>query len=428
MTFRILKRAFVNETVTLISLVFLCLGWNAPIAQAFEALPEFRALQPNDHLDFADPNQVTPEYTSDYLTFLKPLEWEYAWLAHDQGLDLSIGSLSSKHFFIDNRIKLRKRLLSTFEFRFSYLSQRDFEVDNEHHILELIYWLKPEWGLSIYGEASLYKAEDDIGVAALWQPNEEYELRLYHTWPDFSRNERNTEPDVFQAAPKSYGLRSTWHSPLTSHQKELIDFALRIETPVEWLFPRQASLYQAQSRMIQLELRKALTPTQVLELRFQCDKEWEQKIPTTSSSSVTNESWERKRCLNQAFWIFDWRGHQLRPGLSFIYREWNKNADQTVIFRHLSPILWWQLPGQGPEQFQRRWSLGWESTFHEGPSPSPLLTKPWDQHFSEHRLNLRYDMKFSDQATLSLLFTADLDRFGTGETWEGGNAQFQVFF
>jgi hypothetical protein len=72
--------------------------------------------------------------------------------------------------------------------------------------------------------------------------------------------------------------------------------------------------------------------------------------------------------------------------------------------------------------------LGYDVTWHRISGATYLTIDGVEDKKFQHRLNLGYDIAFSDDALLKLLITGDLDEFGTARSWEGGNAQFRLVF
>jgi hypothetical protein len=142
-------------------LALLC--WPAG-ALAFESTPEFQSLTEEEASAFEGPERLGSEYTSDVHSYSKPLGWEYAWLTSDIVFDGAVGSTSAVHFMLDARLKARAVIVpERLEFRFTWFDESHREREARHAVLEIVGWLHPWVGLSVYGEPSLYKRKADLG-------------------------------------------------------------------------------------------------------------------------------------------------------------------------------------------------------------------------------------------------------------------------
>lgn len=111
----------------------------------------------------------------------------------------------------------------------------------------------------------------------------------------------------------------------------------------------------------------------------------------------------------------------MTTGLNYFYRENRANNDQ-YIYREILPTAWLQLPPRSRDWGTRTFSVGYDATVFEEKHQNTNDTD------LEHRLNLKADIFFVRGGQLALLLTFDADRFGSGETWEGGAGQFRLDF
>lgn len=352
------------------------------------------------------------EASSDFIVYQRPIEWDGSWWNSTRAIDLSIGSVSSKQFLNYQRLKLYVPLSETVEFRLHWLQERDFEQDRIATPLELRFRLSPRWYLSALGQTSLYKSEDDFGLALAFKPSDDTEVQLTWLMGDFQRNERNLLADKWTKAPVAWTLTGTAAGGTGSS-----DFG-RFELHYEPESVR--SLNSIPTRTLSYS-SGYLTGLKTFGLgssfgyRILADRAWD-----VNHAAGTNTS--RFRSLNQ----FEY-GHfvgaiKLRPAINIFYREIHLDAGREY-FREILPVYWVDLPLTDKSWGEHQWSIGYDATVFNRDSS----TRGEDREI-EHRLNVKSTIRFSKAGELALLFTFDVDRFGSGETWEGGCGQFRLAF
>ena len=340
------------------------------------------------------------EASSDFVTYQLPLEWEGQWWRANQSFDLSVGSISSKHFLSYKRIKVRKFLTEKLELNLQYLEARDFEQDRSSLPLELIYWFKPKWGLSAFGTPSLYKSEDDIGLALHFRPTKDFTIRFSNLWGDFQLNERNIQPDRWTMPAYSQTLSATY---LPEDSQKFLNAELHYE-------PQSTRVNTAAGTRTDLSYRALLLTAN-----------WGRLLYDEADQSLNGEVSKRQRFLNQfekSFWL---GAHRVRPGLNIFYRQTRRGLQQTID-REVLPTVWVDGPQRPMAWGVRTVSAGLDST---------IFSREVDGGISDswqNRLNIKLDMRFIKSGQLALLFTADLDQLGSGESWEGGAGQFRIDF
>ena len=400
--------------------VIITLAGNAP-ANAFSLFPEFRGASEDSADAVESPDKINSEYSSDYLTFLKPFSWEKNFWANPNAFDLSTGSLSGEEFQIQDRLKLHQWILEgKLQFRFTYFAERDYEIDQDHKILELVYKPHPFWGLSLSGETSLYKAEDDLGVGLLFTPNEKSEHRLFYSWTDFSRNDRNTEPDRFLKEPVRYGtVGRHFEGPF------FVSYAFTNAPQLKWDFPTDQREYVASDWLTEFEMQYDFESGQSFAIDVTFDESSELEAPTAGAPLIP-KTVRRKRALARTETSLWWQAYRLRAGVAYFYRDYEINQDR-VLFRDTLPYFGFGLKPKNFEQLVWQNELSVEAT-HFNPADSAKIVANAEKETGEYRLNWRTGFDFKKQGELALLLTFDLDEFGTGRTWEGGNAQFRFWF
>lgn len=410
-----------THTTSLLRWLFFGIVFSQPAA-GFALFPEFHGITEERRISVENPDRINSEYSSDYLTFLKPFNWERKFWRHPNAFDLSTGSLSGEEFQIRDRLKLHQDLIpDKLQFRFTYFAERDFEIDQTHQILELIYRFTPQWGISAYGETSFFKAEDDVGGALVFQPNKDSEHRLFHTWIDYSRNKRNREPDYFKDKPANFGAVGRHF-----HGDWFFQYALTYLPPFQWVFPDDSKLYESQSWKAQFEVQQQLTEISYWGLEIQADENFESEGPI-NSGTLTPKSLRRKRVLSRTEYQQGLGKYHIRFGSAYFYRDYKINNGR-VLFRDVLPFAALGLPDRRYNQWIWQNEIGLETTFHQGEQTQPILAAPPQGDKVEMRFNWLTSFDFRDQGELVLVLTADIDEFGSGRTWEGGNAQFRFWF
>lgn len=350
------------------------------------------------------------ESSSDLVTFQRPLEWDGLWHRGTNVFDLSFGSISSKQFLTYQRLKMSQALTKKLEFRFHWIEERDFEQDRAVVPLELKYKFTSSWALSLFGAPSLYKSEDDLGLSIYFTPTAEWEYRTSVMWADYDRNKRNLQTDEWSEAPLAATV-SARHLPSDS-ANDFFNVELHWEKPTQRIDNLGASVQDLAYEAVSFAGLKTLQSGSGFGARLLYDRAY-----TSDSGQVL----ARKRSLNQFEYSFLMGPHVVRPGVNLFYRESREDGDQ-FIYREILPTLWFQLPPKPRSWGLRTLSLGYDATVFEQQHQNA------DDRNLEHRLNVKYDMRFSESGQLVLLFTFDLDRFGSGETWEGGAGQFRLDF
>jgi hypothetical protein len=368
----------------------------------------FTATQSRD-LGLNANNRWDAEASSDFITYQHPIAWENKWLRSQKTFDLSVGSISSKQFLNYQRLKINQAFTDKLEFRFLYLVEGDFEQDRRQMPLELKYNLNSKIAVSLFGSPALNKSEDDLGLSLYFTPTEEWEYRASLVWADYDRNKRNLNTEEWSEAPMGATLSVQYLS------KETTDDFFKAEA--HWERPSQKNnLGQVTEDLAYESLTitgwRTLTNGRGLGGRALYDRSF-------ASNSTANRS--RKRSLNQIEYAFIMGPHVVRPGLNFFYRE-NRSGTDQVITKEILPTVWMQFLPKG-----RSWGVGTPSLGYDATVFQEKHQASSDRNL-EHRLNLKYDMRFNKSGELALLFTFDLDRFGSGETWEGGAGQFRLDF
>lgn len=414
-------------------------------AHAFDIFPEFHALSELEQSGFDNVTRIDSEYQSDVITYLHPLSWDPVFFSRPQAFDFTLGSLSSKLFLQQSRLRVRKRVLPQLDFRFTYFTQRDLDVDQTRAIIELVHELSKRFSISLYGEPSLFKRENDVGIAVLYRPADTHEIRAFHTWVDFTRQEHNDQGDFFTEGkePTSYGLVGRCFDCLklfTDNSREnWLEYFVRRETPTEWHFPDADEIYEYELWTTGLKARigaNARTKVLAANLRLQFSRKYESKRSISEAAGFAERTVDRRLIeslgsLEIPIGSVFGRMATFEPGIGWFHRFYRERDGMFLEHRNLLPHAWIHV--QGMERVRGQFdslSLGYEVTFFrsEGvPDPGARELKAWA---AEHRVNFRYAFALEDDALLTFALTFDPDSAVRGESglFEGGNGQFRVFF
>lgn len=410
-------------------LIFIFL-WIPYVAHAapFEILPEFYSLTEEEESKFESPYLITKEYPSDNLAYSTPSLWNYEWISQPRNLQINVGSLDSSHFNIQNRLKVYAPLQSWLEFRFTAFEDRSLEADQFHNILELISWIRPWMGISLYGDPDLYKRNDDTGLALLLKPSENHEIRIFNTFVDVTRLKRNDRDDTYLEpdVPNAQGIVGRlWQNP-----GHFWEYAIRYETKTEWMFPMAKYQYTYWKELASLNTRHPLSQDLSIHFQFQFDRKFESKIGT-ELSGIPFSFCKRDRWFFHAAAELDRLGPQNRwdliLGLDFQIRRWEMNSG-TGIYRDWIPSVELRLPGMGSGPLQDQWSITVMASVHHTSGPQDIFIEDIQDSFLNAKLNIGYDFNLKESTTLRLIASLDLDQYGTRYSWDGGNGQLILRF
>jgi hypothetical protein len=399
-----------------LSCVFLNFVFSLSVS-AFEILPEYRGLQNPKLLDtdFEIDPDLNAEYNSDLLTYWKPLSWRRSFHENKDIFQITYGSLDSKIFYVGNQLKLQKKFTENLDFSFIHFTQKDFENEEENTFFQLSYDLGLA-DLHFYHSSFHEKKENDRGVAVSLKPASDHSIRLFHTWVDYSRHKRNELKDRFEKGeePRSFGLVGRW---MPKQQKTtFLEYSLRRETPTQWSFPDAEKRYDYEKTLGAVHYTSAIHSKLNLSYRLQwSDKKEELKDTQSLSVPLGVKDFEKvMQSVSGRFKEIRHGDDSLSAGILWTKRKWSLENSETTR-EGFSPHLIWH-------SFFEKWKgldFGYETTLHRENSSS---------FRSEHRFNLWWNFRPTKDQWLRMIFTADLDEFGSSSTWEGGSVQWQAKF
>ncbi|MCM2278252.1 MAG: hypothetical protein NDJ89_09270 [Oligoflexia bacterium] len=416
----------------------------APLrARALEWSPEFQSLTETEQELDEGPWLFASEYSADVLSYRRPDEWQYQWLASRNAYDMAFGSVGAAHFVIDQRVKLQAELSEGVEFRFNYFQEKNRERDASHAMLEFAFWPsrsgERKLGFALYGEPELYKRNNDTGIALLFRPGPRHEIRAFNTFVDVTRLKRSDRLDnhVPPYLPYSRGLVGRWWSDPERGSGEFFEYAFRYDTRTQWTFPSEQYLYEYWNALGSIHGRKKLHDELALSLRVQFDRKHEARSATSALSSLAPDvaatlgAMHRDRLFAVVRTELPRFGPQdrwrLTAGIELANRSWKMDGGQ-VITRDLLPHALLDLPGFGSGLNEDRWGLGWVMSWHRAFGPVELRDRLDKEPAVEQKLLLSYDFRFAKKASIVLLVTGDLDEAFTRKSWDGGSARLRMNF
>ena len=417
-------------------IIFLLTGllsYSPPAGAAFEWLPEFESLDETEQAEFEGPSRFMSEYPSDLISYQKPLSWQYLWLERPVAFDTTIGSISSSHFLIEQRARIRAQISKVTEARVTYFQEGDRERDSQHAVIELIFWPLKFLGLSLYGEPETFKRNDDTGIALMLRPSERHEIRVFNTWVDVTRLKRTDRSDNFIEPDLPYArgiVGRLWAAP-EDRTGDFLQYSFRHETWTRWLFPDEGYVYSYWRAAAGLLGSVTIGEGLSVQPRVQVDRKFEARDPTAGSTHTNLGHWLTTRLLSD-FGVtlaefFPSKRWDLLGGVAYQSRSWQTDLGE-VIYRDFMPRVGLRIPGAGEGDREDAWTFYWQFNWHRAFGPMALRDPQDADARVEHRLNIQYAFRFGERAELILQATADLDEFLSRRIWEGGNGMFRVTF
>jgi hypothetical protein len=389
------NRLYIVIVVTL----FTAFGpWN-PMAWGFYLSPSTHFTSEVDFFGSFDPLRIDGEYESDYATFWFGDEQLISHFSSDKSFISSIGSINSKIFMLRQSLNLKTSLHEQLDFSLHFNQEKDFESNYESKVIEFSFFNElRRHGWSIKGDINAAKAKNDIGIDYIFRPKGNAVLKTYYLLPKFSHNQRTYENSRVDSPPQSIGI--FWEQ-LQDHQILRLD--LRHDQRAVWSFFDLDKIFEHESNLAQLLWlrKKANNHVRSTSVFFE-DKTYGEtadvikRIRLRWAESVRFEKNSFQVWLSQHNWSR--QGERLQA--TYI---------QPKITHHF--IHWDVAVSAVNGDSSGSWS-----------NESLSSRTDW-------RLDLVRNIQFSKtEGSARLLFTFDLDQFGSSETWEGGNLQFQASF
>ncbi len=65
-----------------------------------EPLPEYSGMTLEDPSRIEKSELISSEYQTDLLSYDPPISWHYNWISHPNAMNVALGSLSGKYFYL----------------------------------------------------------------------------------------------------------------------------------------------------------------------------------------------------------------------------------------------------------------------------------------------------------------------------------------
>ena len=399
------------------TLIVFLVSLSCTVAHSF--FPEYEHYSAEESAEINGPRQVGSEYESDRLTYQFLSDWSQSFASGQENFQYTAGSLGPTRFFTQGRMRLLRELTPWLDFQVSYAETGSLKEHRRSLVFEFYFTISESLKISIYGEPSTLKKQDDVGVATTIKTSESSQLRLFHTWVDFSHNKRNEQSDQYQSQPDAVGGIWRWAA-----EESYIQTSYRHDFSAKKVFPN-GRIYQYGGDRGQWLSRHALgsQKNHYLQSEFNYSKTHEaDNINTDQGVS----RWENQT-LDGMMQIQNPNSRFRLYGLRVLYSQWESSTGN-VIHNDILPHFWftpWRIMGS---LGQHNIDIGYEFNWHRGQGPINLRSTLDKRDQMEHRMNWRYRLVGFRDLHLNMLLTFDLDEVGTGETWEGGALQFATDF
>jgi hypothetical protein len=388
--------------------------------QVLASFPEFEHITDNEQGEINSPRLIDGEYESDRLAYQFLSTWHEEWLTHQNIFQYGAGSLGPTRFFTRGRFRFEKELSEVFTFRLSYAELGDARITRQALIFEFQARLNEWFSLSLYGQPATLKKEDDIGLAAIFDFDKN-QIRVFYTAVNFSHNKRTEDGSEYTEQPSSFG--AVWRYA-DSESGDFVEASFRQDTSTELRF-NNGRVYQFGATVARWLSQHSLDEVNnhFIGTEFNYSKGYE---GDTQNTDFGIERWEHINVDGMVQWIQ--KASWLKTlGLRFVYSGWRSGAGN-VIHNDILPHSWFNVYRSQVGSYLHDIDLGYEFTWHRGQGDSFLRSDLDTDNKLEHRFNARYALNINNETSFYVLLTFDLDRFGTGETWEGGAMQFSTTF
>lgn len=385
-------------------------------SSAFAFVENYSLFGANEQSTINGPESIDGEYYSDLLAFRHNLITDYNFLSANNAYDIYVGSVSSKQFAIQQRLKLNQQISEKLFFDLVYIDKENLEEAREQFLTGLTYKLSKAFSLSAYGSLFSDKSQNDVGFAVNVNLQSNHQLRLFMNLIDFDFTERNQVDAVDQKSPRHFGLMGR----ILQDQFQFVEYYLYKNSSVVRDFTQIDQRYVFEETRAGLRGRQKITSNYYLNFDVDVFTGKEGQSSLSAFDPATDFNWQRDglKALIQV------EKENLLMGLEYNYRYWSAQQG-AVQHSNIMPHVWYQFRLKDTIFLPQRIDTGLEASFHEASGPMNLRSSTDANSDINSRFNLRLHYEFSKTAFLNLLLSADLDdKF----SWEGGAGQFQMLF
>jgi len=151
-----------------------------------------RAVFRGDEIDPRD-YEYNDEYFLNVLSYQLPPFWRETWNQGKRGYRLTIGSVRSDEFYLQQELKVHLDLTEELEFQFDLIEDEDFDTRYRRNRAGLIYAFHEKWKSYAFVEGTALKEDNDLMFGAIFEPADGHWWELQYTGVDF--NERKGKED-----------------------------------------------------------------------------------------------------------------------------------------------------------------------------------------------------------------------------------------
>lgn len=373
-------------------------------SQAFDESLFFFDSEEIDYINNA--SLIDGEYYSDILAFRLSLRDHFNFVKAENGYDIAVGSISSKRFMTQQRLKLSHQISDALTFKAKYIERENFEISRSHFIVGLNYLINERWDVEFNTSLFSEKNENDLGFSTKYKLTLNHSLKLFFNFPDFSFNERVQENVENKKSTTNIGFKGSYNTD----SNHLVEYYIFNNSRLKREFVDSGNIYELSE--VRLGVNSILNyPSFKIGSLIES---WNGEEGLYQNSNI--EVWSRRglRSLHQLYiqnWIF---------GVELNWRSWELNNEK-VIHQNLMPHVWYKRNFKGLIDYI---DFGLEASFHKSAGNFNLRKETDKNSDINSRFNMRIGFEFSKISFLNFLLSLDID----DGSWEGGGGQFQVLF
>ena len=361
-------------------------------AMAFDLMPSQQSV-----IDTARVSEVFNDISSEYSSDVQTFSWPAAYHSRgdNSGIWLSLGSLSSKEFLVEQLVQFNKNLTQKLQFDFNWWQQGNYDQTSDNFVWSLSYRLPMSWRLGVLGNSFYQKARNDLGFMIEKTTANQKKIIFSIFQPDFQRNKRADTSKRWGEEPVVYYLELQGHE--SSAIKKIF---YRLEPEFTETDTASSDVYKAERNTFGTDIEKDF---------FYLQTQFENKIENVSGADSKYQFWQARWGVQTSDASWPMTRWPMEFGLAYYSRLFDLPSEGKVKIQDVIPFVWLYL---------KQWGVGLDASNH-------LHSEQKDQ--VESRLNLKWSPELDEKSQLSLFFTFDVDSF-SGQPWEGGGATFATWF